>query len=350
MYVWKGSGNVTRERGPMDEAIAFAKALTTSTRGFTLVELLVVVAIVALLVALLIPAVQSSREAARRISCANHLKQMALSVLQHAAANSDRLPGKYRTFRMISGDAAECRQISAVQSFGWRTSILPFLEEASVDDKIDYGRGAWEKENAVAVSAVIPLFQCPSTPGSPRAEPWRSGTTGSYDYRISHSPVQFSPKVSWPAAFDGVKDIRDDSRSGFDNYAMALERLKERGLCPKKIQAGPAKLRWVTDGLSHTTMLLEKAWHPYFIDSRHPPEQQGLRVFTIFSWANPAGSSPNTGVAINQSNEDGRFAFHPSGVNNAKLDGSVAFLLKDADLSVLRAMDTRGNADHVFSQ
>ena len=68
-----------------------------SRRGFSLVELLVVIAIIGLLIAILVPAIQAAREAARKVSCTNNMKQIALAVLQYSSANQERLPADWAT-------------------------------------------------------------------------------------------------------------------------------------------------------------------------------------------------------------------------------------------------------------
>ena len=103
--------------------------------GFTLVELLVVIAIIGILVGLLLPAVQSSREAARRISCANNLKQIGLAVLSFENENG-ALPPRCQT---------------TVPYRGWGPILLPYLEEKSLAKQYQYNLNFWDPGNAAAV-------------------------------------------------------------------------------------------------------------------------------------------------------------------------------------------------------
>ena len=93
-------------------------------RGFTLVELLVVIAIISVLIGLLLPAVQAAREAARRSSCTNNLRQLSLAT--HLFADTHRVlpPG------------AILPRVRSAQGTGWRVLILPHLEEQAVEDVI----------------------------------------------------------------------------------------------------------------------------------------------------------------------------------------------------------------------
>lgn len=131
--------------------------------GFTLIEFLVVVGIIAILLALLIPAVVRGREAARRISCVNNLKQLALS-LQSYHASHEVFP---------SGSVNETRPILSVahgQQMSWITSVLPFMEQNAVFNAINFDLGAFAIENRTARTVTITVFNCPDA--APEASGW----------------------------------------------------------------------------------------------------------------------------------------------------------------------------------
>ncbi len=136
-------------------------------RGFTLVELLVVIAIIGVLVALLLPAVQSAREAARRMQCSNNLKQMGLALHNYHGAHNTfpcgSLMGRPKTWSW--GPA-------------WGVAILPYAEQTSLFDQFDtkgqYGgggaqvgliyQGQNEYNGKLMAGVGIPFFYCPSSP------------------------------------------------------------------------------------------------------------------------------------------------------------------------------------------
>jgi prepilin-type N-terminal cleavage/methylation domain-containing protein len=134
-----------------------------STRGrgqraaFTLVELLVVIAIIGVLTALLLPAVQSARESARRITCGNNLRQLAVGA-QNFESNARRLP----VGSIVRHDlkTSEAFGVDGVFANGL-TEMLPFLEQPGLAGQYD-PKKTWYMQEAAVASAVIPVFVCPS--------------------------------------------------------------------------------------------------------------------------------------------------------------------------------------------
>jgi len=123
--------------------------------GFTLVELLVVIAIIATLIGLLLPAVQSAREAANRMACANNIKQLSLG-----AANYESGQRRYPTSGEGKDPTASYVDCLNVNSF--HVQVLPYIEEGSIASKWNYKQPYWSTNNLPLATAQIKGFTCPS--------------------------------------------------------------------------------------------------------------------------------------------------------------------------------------------
>lgn len=123
--------------------------------AFTLVELLVVIAIIGILVGLLLPAVQQVREAARRTSCTNNLKQLSLALHNYEAAFKRMPPGYLHRFDPAGSGAN-------VKGFGWGSMILPQLEQGGIFDELNFSFPAFDEINRQPRERFIPTFLCPS--------------------------------------------------------------------------------------------------------------------------------------------------------------------------------------------
>src|SRR5690242_5150998 len=131
---------------------------TTCDGGFTLVELLVVIAIIGVLVALLLPAVQAAREAARRSSCTNNLKNIALGLINYSDANKHFPIGV-----MAEGDP--------IEHWSWATLTLPYLEQQALYDRLNVSKrrladlfkaAQTDPTQLMPVQTPLAIFRCPS--------------------------------------------------------------------------------------------------------------------------------------------------------------------------------------------
>src|SRR5580692_3978660 len=127
-------------------------------RGFTLVELLVVIGVICVLIALLLPAVQQVREAARRTQCRNNLKQIGLAF--HNYSNVNRVLPPSSTSRIDLGVWSPEPTQYALHS--WAGMLLPFVELSTIVLQVNYDVSALDPLNKKAASQPIPVYRCPS--------------------------------------------------------------------------------------------------------------------------------------------------------------------------------------------
>jgi len=211
-------------------------------QGFTLIELLVVIAIIATLVAILLPAVQQAREAARRSSCKNNMKQIGLALHNYHDTYNTFPPAAVHvgTPPNISANCADGRSTSWGTT--WVISILPFMEQPALYDRYDstqFSRfGTYTTGNGAVVSQKLPALLCPSSPSGAGflTQGW-DGVTGSTSNNGGYAKGNY-------AANAGA------------NYLMAITNSQDQGYFCAAKQWG-AQMRDATDGLSNTIMIGE---------------------------------------------------------------------------------------------
>lgn len=127
-------------------------------RGFSLVELLVVMAVIAFLVVLLLPALQQVREAARRAACRHNLRQIGLALQQYEVAHGVLPPGSLN-------ETGPIRTAPSGYHHGWYTMLLPFLDAGPLYLNLDPTAGLYDDRNAAVRRTELPILYCPSDPG-----------------------------------------------------------------------------------------------------------------------------------------------------------------------------------------
>jgi prepilin-type N-terminal cleavage/methylation domain-containing protein len=182
------------------------------SRAFTLVELLVVFAIIGILVALLLPAIQASREAARRAQCTNNLRQVVLAVHDFESANEH--------FPSGTVDAASpIRNLPKGHHISWIARVLPYLEENALFSNLDLSLSAYHSKNDRARQTAVDILICPSNPSD--IEPYSSYAACHHDVE---APIDADNRGMF---FLNSRLTRDDVKDGAAYTLFIGEKLIE---------------------------------------------------------------------------------------------------------------------------
>lgn len=324
-------------------------------RAFTLIELLVVIAIIAVLVALLLPAVQQAREAARRASCKNNLKQIGLALHNYLDANKMFPIGSL--FGNINGV-----QVYGSSRISWMARLLPFIDQAAAYQMINFNlHPSNQGVNLPVLGTNIASYRCPSDPGD-------RGTTGQSAYACTN----------YFASVGTGQDIRAGAGDGTlltgnsvnpDGYwsAVAQNNDKQPGIFSANSHA---RIESITDGTSNTVAVGEglvgtKIYGP--TGSEPTCNAAGIASLTGattrgYSWffgdyptwffstyrtPNYNRTSPNNGIyECTNYSAGGPFSarsMHTGGAHAVLADGSVRFFSDNINLTTWNSLGDRAD-------
>jgi prepilin-type N-terminal cleavage/methylation domain-containing protein len=228
---------------------AIARGKGAASNGFTLVELLVVVAIIGMLVALLLPALQTAREAARRASCANNFRQIGSAIYLYHDAHNAFPPGG------VSEGPFDKRQRNFTT---WTIQILPFMEQTSVYEQYSQPQLNESRANRQVRERFLSVYSCPSDINRKTLQMPDSGP--GFDNRSLYMPGSYrgvggrsDGRTFWDSTFNARKDgtvIRK-----LPNQWRGVFHVVDGKLSPETSAT-------VSDGLSNTLMVGEYCMKP----------------------------------------------------------------------------------------
>ena len=319
--------------------------------GFTLVELLVVIAIIGILIGMLLPAVQSVREAARRVNCMNNMRQLGLALHNYESGHMAFPPSRLAPDDQVipSGSTNNAGAESAFQS--WTTLILPYLEQGNLANQFDFSQPWFDRANSnngAVISTRVDIFTCPSSASSDPFDPFHCVGAAAGDYG---SINEVKKKVYSQVLMTPVP--------GTNARAGLLAKFKKNPISA------------ATDGTSNTLFVAECAGQPDVYIAGGRMTLADFANYTDDKVVNFNGrlcpvdgtgwADPDCGFSINGATQDGlnkygprminainvseAFSFHTGGACFAMADGSAHFISDTIDAATFVQLCTRAGGE-----
>jgi len=302
--------------------------------GFTLIELLVVIAVIAILIMLLLPAVNAAREAARRTGCLSNARQLGMAVITFEST--------HRVFP-ASGWTQAGPGNPAGKHLGWRTMILPFVEEEGLRELYDIQNNWWDANNPVVAAVPVMLFQCPSVPNRL--------TVLSAVAHDSRPSMAFQNPIA-PTDYEAIQGLKPSAI----NPHLPSPIYHDKNRFAVMHRNSRVQSKHIRDGASKTVMIVECGARPAVYRNHalrtELSNDQGIGwadnegAFS-FDGANGDGSAEGCGpdkgckVAMNRRNDNEPYSFHRGGGNFVFADGHCQFIAEEISIATFAALVTR---------
>ena len=289
-------------------------------RGFTLIELLVVIAIIAILVSLLLPAVQSAREAARRASCKNNLKQIGLALHNYLSQTNVFPPG----YVSAINPSLLC---DMGMGWGWGSFLLPSLEQGSLADQVTFTLQIGDPANAGARTTSLPTYICAS-------EVFNGTFTVIDGDGDAVTDVAYASYIAINGN-GGVSGGEDTNDGAF---------LRNRAFRSPEIRDGLSNTFFIGERASRMSLSTWVGSVTYGVVTalRDPNSPQAIEDPAALVMGHCGPHLPNDPFVTDA---DATSSFHPGGVHFLFGDGSIHFISSSISQTVYDALASRGGGE-----